>query len=99
MLKILPQTFGAKFNYRFMLIFSSGSISESEHEGPTSPKHGMISDRVCPFFIDLQIRLRGAEITLSPVQIGRYLSVAEVCFLDMTLRFKALQVHSQPRAT
>jgi hypothetical protein len=27
------------------------------------------------------------------------LSVAEVCFLNMTLRFKALQVHSQPRPT
>jgi hypothetical protein len=25
------------------------------------------------------------------------LSAAEVCFLDMTLRFKALQVRSQPR--
>ena len=69
MLKIFPQTLGAKFNYSFMLIFSSWPISGGEHECPPGSEHGMISDRVGPFLIDLQIRLRGTEITLGPVEV------------------------------
>jgi len=69
MLKIFPQTLGAKFNYSFMLIFSSWPISGGEHECPPGSEHGMISDRVGPFLIDLQIRLRGTEITLGPVEL------------------------------
>ncbi len=97
MLKIYSQTFGAEFNDSFMLIFSSRPISVSEHERPPGPEHGMISDRICPFLIYLQVRLCGTEITLSSVQIRLYLPGAEVCFFDMTLCFKALQIHCRPQ--
>jgi hypothetical protein len=97
MLKIFPETIGTEFNYRFVLILSSRSISGSEHECPPSPEHGMISDRIRPLLIYFQIRLRGTQITLRPDQVRSYLPLTELNFLDKALRFKALQVHAQSR--